>query len=109
MSLRASSLSNIVNNLAEGIPKIKCKDCDFFPEYESPKNNSIKYKCPSCNKSYSNKLDEDLKKGFKKTFKFSNNDINKFILLLRRGVYPYDEWKKCNETSLPEKKIFIAT
>ena len=40
-------------------------------------------------------------KVFSNTFKFSNNDINKFILLLRKGVYPYecmDEWKKFNET-----------
>ena len=31
-------------------------------------------------KGYSNKLDEKLNKQFKNTFKFSNNDINKFIL-----------------------------
>ena len=43
------------------------------------------------NKNYSNnKIDEELKKRFKNTFKFSNNDINKFISLLRKGVYPYD-------------------
>ena len=54
----ASSLSNLVDNLAEGIHKIKCKDCDCFLEYESVKNNLIKYKCVSCNKDYSSKLDE---------------------------------------------------
>ena len=26
----------------------------------------------------------------KKQFNFSNNDINKFILLLRNGIYPYE-------------------
>ena len=26
----ASSLSNLVDNIAEGIHKIKCKDCDCF-------------------------------------------------------------------------------
>ena len=53
------------------------------------------------NKDYSNKNDDKLKKQFKKTFKFSNNDINKFILLLRKGVYTYeymDDWEKFNET-----------
>ena len=63
----------------------------------------------SCNKDYSSKLDEKLKKRLKNTFKFSNNDINKFILLLRKGVYPYeyiDEWEKFNETTLLEKKEF---
>ena len=37
-----SSLSNLVNNLAEGIHKIECKDCDCFLEYESAKDNLIK-------------------------------------------------------------------
>ena len=58
----ASLLSNLVNNLKEGIPKIKCKDCHCFLEYEGVKENSIKYKCLSCNKGYSNKIDEELKK-----------------------------------------------
>ena len=31
----ASSLSNIDDNFAEGIQKIKRKDCDCFLEYES--------------------------------------------------------------------------
>ena len=86
----ASSLSNLVDNLTERIHKIKCKYCDCFLEYESVKDNLIKYKCLSCNKDYSNKLDEKLKKIFKNTFTFSNNDINKLILLLRKGVYPYE-------------------
>ena len=67
----------------------------------------LKYKCLSCNKDYSNKIDEELKKQFKNTFKFSNNDINKLMLLLRKVIYPYeyiDEWEKFNKTSLHEKE-----
>ena len=63
------------------------------------------------NKDYSNKNDDKLKKQFKKTFKFSNNDINKFILLLRKGVYTYkymDDWEKFNETWLSEKEEFYS-
>ena len=41
----AVSLSNLVDNLSEGIQKIKCKDCDCFLEYESVKDKLIKYKC----------------------------------------------------------------
>ena len=103
----ASSLSNLVDNLSEGIHKIGCKDCDCILEYESVKDSLIKCKCLSCSKDNSNKLDEKLKIQLKNTFKFSNNDINKFILLLRKGVYPYeymDDWEEFNETALPEKE-----
>ena len=57
--------------------------------------------CLYCNKHYSNNVDENFKKWCNNTFKFSDNGINKFILLLRKGVYRYeyiDEWEKFNET-----------
>ena len=47
-----------------------------------------------------------MKEWFLNTCKFSNHDKNKFILLLQKGVYPYEytnDWEKFNETSLPEK------
>ena len=52
----ASSLSNLFDNLAEGIYEIKCKDCNCFHEYESINQNLIKNKCLSWNKNYSNEL-----------------------------------------------------
>ena len=58
----AISLSNVVVNLTEGVHKNKCKDFDCFLEYESMKDNLIIRKCLSCNKDYSNKIDEELKK-----------------------------------------------
>ena len=103
----ASLLSNLVDNLAERIHKIKCKDCDCFLEYESVKGNLVTWKCLSYSKDHSNKLDGKLKKWFKSTDKFSNDDINKFILLVRKGVYHYeymDDCEKVNETTPPEKK-----
>ena len=72
----------------------------------------IKYKCLCCNKDYSNKLDKELKKKFKNTFKFFNNDINNLILLLRKGFYPceyMDDWEKFIETTLPEKEEFYSS
>ena len=44
----ASSSSYLVDNLAEGIHKIKYKGCDCFLEYESVKYNLMRYKCLSC-------------------------------------------------------------
>ena len=55
--LMASSLSNHVNIFAEGIFKIKCKDCDWFHDYKTVKDeNVIKYKLPSCNENYSSNI-----------------------------------------------------
>ena len=68
----------------------------------------IKCKSLCCNRNYSNKIDEKfLKKRFKNTFKVFNNDIDKFILLLRNGIYPYeymDDCEKFNETLLLKKE-----
>ena len=57
-----SSSSNLVNNLAKGIHKIKFNNCNCFLEYESVNNDLVKYKGLSCNKNYSNKINEELKK-----------------------------------------------
>ena len=64
-----------------------------------------------CHKSYQQKFDEKLKKRFFSTYKFSNQDNNKLILLLRKGIYPYEymnDWEKFNETLLPEKEDFYS-
>ena len=44
-------------------------------------------------------------------YRFCNGDLNKFVLLLRKGAYPYehmDSWERFNETSLPPKKSFYS-
>ena len=52
-------------------------------------------------------IDNDvLIKRFYNTYQSSNNNINKFTMLLRKGVYPYeymDSWDRFNETELPSK------
>ena len=94
----ASSLSNHVNYLDKGIHKIKCKygdddkipgtcivkckDCECFLENTNFIDDLIEYKCLCCNENYQKKFDENLKKQFCNTYKFSNHDINKFILLM---------------------------
>ena len=71
----------------------------------------IKHKSLFCSKNYQKKFDKNLKKRFFNTYKFSNNYINKFIFLLRIGVYLYDymdDWEKFSKTLLPEKKFFYS-
>ena len=57
----ATSLSNFVDNLTEELHKIKYKDCDCFFEYESIKDNLIKYKCLSAIKIIQIKLTNNWK------------------------------------------------
>ena len=48
----------------------------------------------------------ELIKKFPSTHKFCNGDFNKFVLLLRKGVYPceyMDSWEKFNEESFYSK------
>ena len=94
----ASSLSNLVNNISEGIHRIKrkyghddkkcetCrikyKYCDCFLEYTNLKDNLIEYKRLCCNKNYQHKFDEQLKELIFNIYIFSNHGNNKFILLL---------------------------
>ena len=101
-----SSLSNLVDNLVGGIPKIKCKDYACFPEYEKFYDSLISFKRLSCNENCSKKINQNLKNWFENKFKFSN-DKNTFILLLKKGFCPYefmDDWEKFNEESLTENE-----
>ena len=108
----SSSLSKLVDNLSEGIHNNKCFDCESNLDYiKIKKNEKLLLKRFNCNICYKKKVNKDLMKKFKNTYSFCNNDLNKFILLLRKGVYPYEYmecWKRLNETSLPRKKKFIA-
>ena len=65
-----------------------------------------------CNKCNSKKLNEELKEKFKNTFRFSNNDINKFILLLRKVFILMSIWmikKSLMKENYLKKKKFAVT
>ena len=108
----SSSLSKLVDNLSEGIHNNKCLDCNSSLDYvRITKNEKSLLKCFNCNNYYKKKFSKGLIKKFKNKYSFSNSDLNKFILLLRKGVYPYeymDSWEKFNETSLPSKEDFYS-
>ena len=106
----SSSLSKLLDNLSEGIQNNKCLDCNSCLDYvRITKNEKLLLKRFNCESYYKKKFNKDLIKKFKNTYSFCNNDLNKFILLLRKGVYRYeymDSWGKFNEISLPSKEDF---
>ena len=107
----SSSLSKLVDNLSEGIHNNKGVNCNSCLDYIKIKNEKLLLKCYNYNTYYKKKFNKDLIKKFKNTYSFCNNDLNKFILLLKKGVYPYgyvDNWERFNETSLPSKKDFYS-
>ena len=107
----SSSLSKLVDNLSEGIHNNKCSDCESNLDYIKIENEKLLLKCFNCNTYYKKKFNKDLIQKFKNTYSFCNNDINKFVSLLRKGVYPYeyvDNWERFSEISLPSKEDFYS-
>ena len=116
----SSSLSKLVDNLSEGIHNNKCADCKSNLDYIKTKNEKLILQCYNCKQRYRKKFNKKLIKRFASIYEFCNNDttgsssserINKFVLLLRKGVYPYeyaDTWENFSEISLPSKKDFYS-
>ena len=85
------SLSSLTDNLSEINNKDskKCMERNKIKserQYIKHKDNRLIYKCKKCNhKSY--KSVYDLIEKFSNTFQLCNEDLNKFVLSLRKGVY----------------------
>ena len=72
------------------------------------KNNRLIYKCKESKEEWKRPLNK-LTESFPSIYQFCNGNLNKFVMLLRKGVYPYeymDSWEKPDETVLPPKKDF---
>ena len=102
-------LSKLIDNLSEGLHNDKCKDCKSHLDYVTIKDNQgsctqLILRCFSCKKNYEKDFNKELIQRFANIYEFCNGDLNKFILLLRKGVYPYeymDKWERFNEILLP--------
>ena len=104
----SSSLSSLVDNLFEGFHS----DCKSFLDYTITKDEQIIFRCFECKKKYKRDFNKKLIKRFGNIYEFCNGDNNKFILLLRKGVYPYeymDSWERFDETSLLNKEAFYSS
>ena len=87
----SSKLSNLVDNLSE----INNKDCGTYMEGKNIKlecefiwlkKNWLNYRCKECNGTFTKPVNDLIEK-FPRMYKFCN--LNKFVMLLRKGVYPY--------------------
>ena len=107
----ATSLSKLVDNLTEDIHGDKCVDCKSDLTYMKVIDEALIFRCFNCKKNYKKEINKELIEKFASTYKFFNNDLSKFVMLLRKDVYPYeymDGWHKFNETSIPSKKPFYS-
>ena len=74
-------------------------------------NETLLFKCIDCDKEYEKEVNNELIERFANTYKFCDNDLDKFIMLLRKGVYPYeymDGWNKFDEKIIPGKELFYS-
>ena len=108
----STSLSKCVDNLSEGLHNNRCADCISSLDYMITKDEKLIFRCFTCKKNYEKDFNKELIKRFANTYNFCDNDVNKFILLLRKGVYPYeymDNWERFDETSLPDEEPFYSS
>ena len=75
------------------------------------KDEQVIFRCFTCKKNYKKYFNKELIQRFANIYEFSNKILNKFILLLRKGIYPYecmDSLERFNEISLPDKEAFYS-
>ena len=80
--------------------------------YMITKDDQLIFRCFECKKNYKKDFNDKIIRRFLNIYEFCNEDINKFILLLRKGVYPYeymDSWERFVETSSPDKDAFCSS
>ena len=105
----STSLSKLVDNLSEGLHNNRRLDCKSCLDYMKNKDEKLIFRCFTCKKNYEKDFNKELIKRFANIYEFCNGDL---ILLLRKGVYPYeymDNWERFNETSLPNKESFYSS
>ena len=107
------SLEDLVDNLFGKIfNSIVCTKCMERKKIDSEccfvglKNDELIYRCRELKKEWERSIKPLIRK-LASIYQFCNGDLNKFILLLSEGVYPYedmDNWRKFDETTLPPKE-----
>ena len=85
-----TSLSKLVDNLTGDIHGDKCVDCKSDLAYRKVIDEALIFRCFNCKKNYEKEINKELIERFASIYTFCNKDLNKFVMLLRKGVYPYE-------------------
>ena len=91
----STSLSELADNMSGIFNSKVCKSCIEKTKINSEccfvglKNNRLIYICKECKEEWKRPINE-LIKNFPSVYQFCNNDHNKFVLLLQKGVSPYE-------------------
>ena len=104
-------ISKLVDNFSDRLQNDRCIDYKSCLDYMTTKDEQLIFRCFSCKKNYEKDFNKELIKRFANTYRFCNKDLNKFILLLRNSVYPYeymDNWERFDEKLLPNKEAFYS-
>ena len=103
------SLGTHVNNLS-GLFDCNCADEKKRQIKINYNDKSVYTRCKTCKKR-SKQPKNSLKDKFPSTYQLAKGNVDKFIFLLRKGVYPYeymDSWEKFDETELPSIDKFYS-
>ena len=112
----STSLSELVDNMSGIFNSIECKSCiekikiNLECCFVGLKNNRLIYKCKERKEECQRPINELIEK-FPGIYQFCYGDLNKFVLLLRKGAYTYeymDSWEKFEENTLPPKEAFYS-
>ena len=107
----ATFLSKLVDNLTDNIHNDKCIKCKSNLCFVRAINEKLIFKCTDCEKEYEKEFNKELIERFANTYKFCDNDLDKLIMLLRKGVYPYEyigEWINLMKKYYQVKNHFIV-
>ena len=73
----SSSLSNVVDNLSEGLNCDKCIDFKSCFDYMITRDDQLIFRCFECKKNYKKDFNKELIKRFAIIYEFCNEGINK--------------------------------
>ena len=96
-------IKNVKNAWKEKKIRLNCEFVGF-------KNGRLNYRCKECKKPYTKVANESIK-NFTTLYKLRNGDLNKFFLLLRKGIYPFeykDSWERFDENTISPKVAFYS-